>query len=554
MEADERPTKLRKLDSHDEPSSEAASDKPLLPSVEVNGAVIPTAGDADTSKPDEPAGTANVADPPQEDRDDDADDSEGSAGVGDRQPQQPSAEPAQQQTGEPRSDQDPSKPMSKNQLKKLRKKQEWEAGREYRKLKRKQKLHEKRERKRAGREEAGEAQQHEQAGGGGAASQQAKEGHDGEVETGIQKPGLSAATAVTSKPNRRRPVQLPVTIIIDCGFDDLMIEKERISLGSQITRAYSDNWRAPFQAHLVISSWGGQLKQRFDTVLEKHYLNWRGVMFVEDDFVEAARRAEEVMKGPRGGKLLGALEKFADGGKDGDGDGDGDGNAEKEKEKPRDQHDANHLLLPPSDVTQSPQEKDKDQTGSESKTTEAPPSPNPVSAQKEDQPPVVSDYHSVPTSATTGTSAGEVVYLTSDSPDTLTELSPYSTYIVGGLVDKNRHKGICYKIATEKGIKTAKLPIGEYLDMQSRKVLATNHVVEIMIRWLECGDWGEAFLKVIPKRKGGRLKDQERAGQRERNGKSESVAGEGDDDDGNAEAELDNDNQRNGGEDQQAGS
>jgi tRNA (guanine9-N1)-methyltransferase len=100
----------------------------------------------------------------------------------------------------------------------------------------------------------------------------------------------------------------------------------------------------------------------------------------------------------------------------------------------------------------------------------------------------------------------ETVYLTSESDYTLTELKPYSTYIIGGLVDKNREKGICYKRATKCGIKTARLPIGEFMDMQSRKVLATNHVNEIMIRWLECGDWGEAFMKVIPKRKGGRLK------------------------------------------------
>lgn len=101
---------------------------------------------------------------------------------------------------------------------------------------------------------------------------------------------------------------------------------------------------------------------------------------------------------------------------------------------------------------------------------------------------------------------GEVIYLTSDSPDTLTELKPYSTYIIGGLVDKNRHKGICYRQATERGIKTAKLPIGDYIQMASRSVLTTNHVMEIMLRWLEVGDWGEAFMQVIPQRKGGQLK------------------------------------------------
>ncbi|KAK5182803.1 tRNA (guanine(9)-N(1))-methyltransferase, partial [Cryomyces antarcticus] len=62
--------------------------------------------------------------------------------------------------------------------------------------------------------------------------------------------------------------------------------------------------------------------------------------------------------------------------------------------------------------------------------------------------------------------------------------------------------------AMDRGIKTARLPIGDYLEMASRKVLTTNHVNEIMLRWLELGDWGKAFMQVIPKRKGGQLKSQ----------------------------------------------
>ena len=100
---------------------------------------------------------------------------------------------------------------------------------------------------------------------------------------------------------------------------------------------------------------------------------------------------------------------------------------------------------------------------------------------------------------------GEVVYLTSDSPDSLRQLKPYSTYIIGGLVDKNRHKGICYQRACDHNIRTAKLPIGDYIKMSSRQVLTTNHVHEIMLKWLEKGDWKDAFMSVIPPRKGGEL-------------------------------------------------
>ena len=98
-----------------------------------------------------------------------------------------------------------------------------------------------------------------------------------------------------------------------------------------------------------------------------------------------------------------------------------------------------------------------------------------------------------------------VVYLTSDSPHTLEQLEPYTSYVVGGIVDKNREKGLCYKRAKESGIRTAKLPIGEFMVMASRQVLTTNQVVEIMSKWLDCRDWGEAFTAVIPKRKGGVL-------------------------------------------------
>ncbi|NP_001106356.1 tRNA methyltransferase 10A L homeolog isoform X1 [Xenopus laevis] len=96
----------------------------------------------------------------------------------------------------------------------------------------------------------------------------------------------------------------------------------------------------------------------------------------------------------------------------------------------------------------------------------------------------------------------DLVYLTSDSPEVLSELDETKAYIIGGLVDHNHHKGITYKKALELGISHAQLPLGNFVKMNSRKVLAVNHVFEIILAFLEKRDWKEAFFCVLPQRKG----------------------------------------------------
>ena len=305
----------------------------------------------------------------------------------------PSAEESSSDSSTPLDDTKPQhdpnstteQPLSKNQQKKLKRRQAWEENRAARKVKRKEKAQAKKERNR-------------------------------QAQNGEKLPAqiIGAVKHVTA-------TQVPLTVILDCSFDDMMTDKERVSLSSQITRCYSDNRYAPYRVHLIVSSFNKGLKARFETVLCNNYRGWKGVRFTENDFGQAAREAQERMKDETDqGTVAGALSDQDT--------GDGDSNK------------------------------------------------------------------------------GEIIYLTSDSPLTLKRLSPYSTYIIGGLVDRNRYKGICYGRAMESKVKTARLPISEHMEMASRSVLTTNQVMEIMLKWLEVGDWGEAFTKAIPKRKGGVMK------------------------------------------------
>lgn len=95
----------------------------------------------------------------------------------------------------------------------------------------------------------------------------------------------------------------------------------------------------------------------------------------------------------------------------------------------------------------------------------------------------------------------DVVYLTSDSPNVLSEVDESKAYIIGGLVDHNHHKGLCYRFAVERGIAHARLPISECVKLKSRTVITVNHVFEIMLLYSQTKDWKESLVQVLPARK-----------------------------------------------------
>lgn len=101
----------------------------------------------------------------------------------------------------------------------------------------------------------------------------------------------------------------------------------------------------------------------------------------------------------------------------------------------------------------------------------------------------------------------ELVYLTSDAEETITELSTNCAYIIGGIVDRNRLKGATYAKAKRQGIRTAKLPIKEYLHLHATHVLTVNHVFDILLNFCATKSWTESLMKVLPERKQPELKD-----------------------------------------------
>ncbi|RKP08736.1 tRNA methyltransferase TRMD/TRM10-type domain-containing protein, partial [Thamnocephalis sphaerospora] len=94
----------------------------------------------------------------------------------------------------------------------------------------------------------------------------------------------------------------------------------------------------------------------------------------------------------------------------------------------------------------------------------------------------------------------KLVYLSADAETEVTALEPDKVYVIGGLVDKNRHKSLTHQRAVALGVTTARLPIDAYVRMTQRRVLTVNHVVEILLKWGQHRDWQQAFLDVIPAR------------------------------------------------------
>lgn len=67
-----------------------------------------------------------------------------------------------------------------------------------------------------------------------------------------------------------------------------------------------------------------------------------------------------------------------------------------------------------------------------------------------------------------------MLHSSADSPNELGDLDPGKAYIIGGIVDRNRHKNLCAGKAREQGIATARLPVSQFFKLSSSAVLTVN--------------------------------------------------------------------------------
>lgn len=213
------------------------------------------------------------------------------------------------------------------------------------------------------------------------------------LEKKRKREGHEEARDENGEPDQKKTIHIkertrrPISVIVDCGFDDLMTEREKTSLASQIVRCYSENRKAPQFVDLVITSLNKGLRDLFEVNMKGQYKMWKDIRISHDDF-------------------------------------------ELSDEQKR-----------------------------------------------------------------------NCIYFSSDATEVIKELQDGMTYIIGGIVDKGRYKDLCKDKAEKVGLRTARLPIDEYIRLSGRKVLTTNHVFELLLKWLEDKDWKVAFESVLPERK-----------------------------------------------------
>lgn len=281
----------------------------------------------------------------------------------------------------------PKLPISKNQLKKMKKQEEWKKKMEKIKQYKKEKKKEKKKLKREERERQEKLNPKKES-----------EINENKIK---DKSNIPFKSKKQLKEEFKQKCKNGMKVIIDCDFEHLMNEQGNKSMVRQIVDLYSINKESSNPFRVILYGVGKQIKDG----LEKSNLeNWIGIeVYFKEDFPTFDKFIEEILY--------------------------------KDDKRPKD------------DIKKN------------------------------------------------------IFYLTADSENNIENIDNDATYIIGGIVDRNKYKGLTFNKAKELGINHGKFPIGDYLKLQSSQVLTTNHTFHILNEFSIKHDWKDAFVSIIPKRK-----------------------------------------------------
>ncbi|KAF9583382.1 tRNA (guanine(9)-N(1))-methyltransferase [Lunasporangiospora selenospora] len=310
------------------------------------------------------------------------------------------------------------------------------------------------------------------------------------------------AGTIVPQPKRQRFEQIHsgITVGIDMSFDDRMLEKEIKSMVDQIKRCYSNNRSCHKIVHLALTSFTGTSRTEFQKRANGYEL-WRNFT-IHDKSLEEVWPSEEIpgkiqMDELKKQQIVATQKSEAAKAKAMAAKGSVVTAAEPCAQGSAPSSRAiDPLVMEGSEAPKGDKDNSTGATTEPDRVMSSIPTPTPEEMRALEQMRAAKEEELVTIPA-----VQKIVYLSADSPNVISTLDPGTCYILGGIVDKNRFPGLCQEKAEKLGLETAQLPISEYIQMSSRRVLTVNQVFEILIQFIDCGDWKEAFLKVIPQRK-----------------------------------------------------
>lgn len=110
--------------------------------------------------------------------------------------------------------------------------------------------------------------------------------------------------------------------------------------------------------------------------------------------------------------------------------------------------------------------------------------------------------HRVPLDVFTVFNSPNVVYLSPDADEPLEEVVVTDVYVIGGIVDRNLHKGLSKAAAEGGNARAVRLPFDEHFPEVScrYRVLTVCACVGVLVAVHSGEDWRSALEKNVPRR------------------------------------------------------